>query len=482
MATNLSIPGIGSGLDVNSLVGQLVAVERRPIDLLTKQTSTLQAKLSAFGLLQSYTVNIHDSVARLAEASFWQKTAASSTDSGSVSVAASTSAANGSYSVEVQQLAQAQSLSSRSYADAGASVGTGTLRIEIGSWNADKTAFTASTPPSAIDVPVPLGEDTLESVRAKINAGNAGVSASIVKDANGSRLVIRSTATGVERSVRITATADAPAVAGAPSLNDLAYDPAHGAAGLTQTTAAQNAKAKINGVDIESASNTLSDVSDGLSLTISKVTTAGASVQVTVGLDTAAMKSAVGDFVKAYNDINRYLADQTKFDPQSKVGATLQGDRSTLSLQSQLRNAVQGTSGASASLRRLSDVGLEVQPDGSLKINDAKLAGAMQNMGELSKAFSASGDGNAANAGFAVKLKALTSALTDADGLVATRSKGLRDNIARNGKQVDVYDMRSQAYEARLLKQYSALDVKLNNLTNLNNYVAQQITTWNKSA
>jgi flagellar hook-associated protein 2 len=485
----LSSPGIGSGLDVSNIVPQLVAIERRPITLLAAQTTTLQAKLSAFGLLQSYTVNIQDAIAKLAKPSLWEQTSSTSSDATAVSVSASAAAGIGSYAVEVSQLAQSQSLASKTYADGLAPVGTGTLHIDFGAWNAGKTAFTAATPPSQIDIPVPIGEDSLESIKAKINSASADLSASIVKDSNGSRLVIRSTTTGVEHSIRITATADAPAVPGGPTLNDLVYDPEGDLVAdpqdlippaMTETAKAQNAKATFNGLAIESPSNTVADVSVGISLTLSKVTTAPVTLK--VGYDTAAMKSAINDFVTAYNAINKYVAEQTKYDPDKKVGATLQGDSSTLSLQGQLRAAIRGSNaGASPQFARLSDVGIQVQADGSLKVNDAKLAAAMTDMDEIAKAFTQVDTVNPSNSGFAVRLKSLTESLTNTGGLVSTRSQGLRASIARNDKQVGVFEARVAAFEERLLKQYSALDVTINKLSGLNAYVSQQIINWNKS-
>ena len=293
-------------------------------------------------------------------------------------------------------------------------------------------------------------------MKAKINAANAGLSASIVKDATGSRLVIRSTTTGQEHSVRITATADAPATPGGPTLDDLVYDPPNvtppALPPMTETAKAQNAKATLNGLAIESSNNTFSDVSDGLSITVAKVTTAP--VTLTVGLDTASMKSAINDFVNAYNAINKYIADQTKYDPDKKIAATLQGDRSTLSLQSQLRAMMSASnSGASSTYAHLSDVGIELQPDGSLKVNDSKLGAAMNsNMPELAKAFTAKDTLHASNSGFAVRLQALTQTLNNSDGLVATRSQGLRASIERNGKQATALEERVAAFQERLLQ------------------------------
>lgn len=481
MAT-ISSPGLGSGLDVNTIVDQLVAIERRPIDLLTTQKTELQSKLSAFGLLRSYTVNVEDAVARLADPALWQKTAATSSDSTSITASSNASALAGSYSVQVSQLAQAQSLASGAYTSNTAAVGTGTLKIELGSWGAGP-AFTPKVPASSVDIVIGVGEDSLEAVRTKINAANAGVSASIIKDASGSRLVIRSLATGAENAMRITATADTPVPAlptDPPSLASLVYDPAVPASSkLTQTLEAKDAQATINGLSVTSKNNTFADVIEGVTLTVAKVTTTA--VQIGVGSDTAAMKSAVNDFVKAYNDISKYLAEQTKYDPDTKTAGALQGDRATLSLQSQLRAALGQSSGASSVFRSLSDLGIELQRAGTLSVDDAKLSTALGNLTEVSKAFTNPASNGVGYTGLAVRLKSLTDSMTLTDGLVSTRSDGLRTSIKRADDQVAKYEQRIAATKARLLRQYSALDTRLSALTGLNSYVSQQITNWNKS-
>lgn len=475
---SISSPGLGSGLDVNGIVSQLVALERRPIELLTEQKTALQAKLSSFGLLQSYTVNVRDAVGRLAEASLWTQTKATTSDATAVTVGSNAAAVKGSYSVEVGVLAQAQGLASAAYTGATASVGSGTLHIELGSWDAGHTTFTPKTGSSMVDIAIPPGADSLEDVRAAINSANAGVTASIVRDATGSKLVLRSTATGEENAVRITATADAPALPGGPTLEALVFNPPSGLGTMTETLQAKNASAIINGLPISSASNTLSDVVEGLTLTLTKTTTAP--VTVGVGLDSAAMRTAVDNFVKAYNEINRYINDQTKYDPDSKVGGALQGDGTTRSLQGQLRGMLRTGSGASASFPRLSDIGLELQRDGSLKIDDGKFNAALADPEAVQAAFSADADGDA-NDGFAVRIKALTTLLTNSDGLVSTRTASLRASIERSSKQIARYEDRVAQTEARLLRQYSSLDTTLNQINGLNSFVTQQIALWNKS-
>ena len=481
MAT-ISSQGIGSGLDVASIVDQLVAIERRPIDLLTTQKTTLSSKLSAFGLLKSYTTNVQDAVAKLAQTSLWQKTSTATTDPSVATATSTASAAAGSYSIEVSQLAQSQSLASGSYAGTTSPVGTGTLKIELGSWGAGP-AFAPQAPPKSVDIVIGVGEDSLESVRSKINAANAGVSASIIKDSTGARLVIRSNDTGVENAMRITATADTalPVLpTDPPSLASLVYNPAVPASSkLSQTVEAKNAQATINGLAVTSKTNTFTDVIDGVTLNVGKVSTSA--VQLRIGSDTDSMKKAITDFVKAYNDINTYLSQQTKFDPDTETAGTLQGDRATLSLQSQLRTALTQASGASSTFRSLSDLGLEVQRSGSITVNDAKLTAALGNLTEVRKAFTNPASAGAFNTGLAVRMKSLTEAMNLTDGVLTTRSEGLRTSIKRADDQVARYELRVASTRARLLAQYGALDTKLSSLNNLNSYITQQITNWNKT-
>lgn len=478
MAT-ISSPGLGSGLDVNSIVSQLVALERRPITALQTQKTTLQSKLSSFGLLQSYTVNVHDAVARLARSDLWSRTKATTTEPTAVAVSSTAAAVSGNYSVEVSQLAQAQGLASAAFSSNTAPVGSGTLRIELGSWSAGHAAFTPKPDTTPIDIVIEPGSDSLEQVRAAINSADAGVTASIIRDASGARLVLRSSATGEENALRITATADAPTEPGGPTLDALVFDPPSGGGTMTETLAARNASAVINGLTISSASNTLTNVIEGMTLTLGRTTTAP--VQVGVGLDKDAMRTAIDDFIKAYNEINRYIAAQTKYDPDTKVAGTLQGDGATRSLHSQLRSMITLGSGASSSFARLSDIGIQIQRDGSLLLDAAKFDTAMANPTAVQQAFTNDVEGDA-NDGFAVRIRDLTALLTRSDGPISTRSEGLRSSIQRSDKQIERMEQRVAQTEARLLRQYSALDTSLSNLNGLNNFITQQVQLWNNQS
>src|SRR5262245_58292628 len=193
MAT-ISSPGVGSGLDVNSIVTQLVAIERQPIVKLQTQASSLQTKLSAFGKLQSDLSALRDAASALTSPSTWNQTTGTSSDSASVSVTTDATNKPGSYSVQVTKLAQAQSNVSQTYAATTDLVGEGTIHIELGTWGVGNT-FTPKAGATAVDISVGPPAKSLAEVRDMINAADAGITAAVLSDASGSRLVFRSTTT-----------------------------------------------------------------------------------------------------------------------------------------------------------------------------------------------------------------------------------------------------------------------------------------------
>lgn len=482
MAT-ISSAGIGSGLEVSTIVDKLVAIERTPIDTLQTKATAIQSKLSSFGLLSSYMTNLGDIAAKLAQPDFWTRTTAASSDAAAVAATATTaSAAAGSYSVAVSQLAQAQGLASQSYAAKTAAVGTGTLHIEIGSWNDSATAFTPDATKTAVDVVIGDDDNTLDAIRARINAAVAGVTASIVNDSSGARLVLRSSATGAASAVRITATDADGADTDAAGLSALAYDPPTATGRLTQTQAARDAQATVNGLAVTSATNSLDGVIDGVTLTLAKVT--ASAVDVTVAVDTEAQRSAVKSFAQAFSDINTYIAGQTKYDATTKKAAALQGDRATLTLQGTLRDLLQSRSSASSAYARLSDIGIEAQTDGSFIVNDTRLSAALAKPAELAKLFAAAASSSTSSSssasalspdGFAVRAKALATQLSGSDGLITTTTKSLRDGITRNSAEQTKLEARVALTKARITKQYSALDTTMSQISATNTQLTQSI-------
>ena len=479
MAT-ITSAGIGSGLDIESLISKLVAAERTPINQLATQTSKLQTQLSSFGKVQSALASLRDAAAKLTRPDTWGGSVAASSDASSVTVSATTSTGTASsVAVQVSRLATAQSLASKVLPASPAAVGQGSITIELGAWNADQSAFTAKGGVTAITVDIGNGEDQLSQIRDKINAARAGVVASIVTDSSGPRLVMRSSETGEANGFRVNVN-DADGNSGDDSgLSALAFDPTAGLNSMTQKLAGGNALAKLNGLDISSATNTLTGVVDGLNITLLKTTTND--VNLSIGPDKDGIKKAVTDFAAAYNAASQLLRDQTKYDSSNKTAGSLQGDSTAISLQSQLRGLVGASSSLGGSLTRLSDMGLEPGTDGLIKTTDTKLSAALGNLDSLKQLFMGMDTGNPDNNGIAQKIRSFGDLALGTDGRLTSRQAGLQTRISGNGKRGEELEARSALTEARLRARYTALDTQMAKLTGLSNYVTQQFSTSNRN-
>ncbi len=464
--TTISSPGIGSGLDVNSIITQLLAIERQPIVNLQTKATKIQAQISEYGKLQSLTSTFRDAASALTSTTTWGQTVGNSSNSAAVGIAVASGAAVGSYSVQVQSLAAAQSLASEVFSSSDETPGAGTLHIELGSWGTGQSTFTPKSGATAVDITI-AATDTLAQVRDKINAANAGVTAMVLNDGNGARLLMRSTATGSESAFRTS------------GMTALAFDPSSGSATMTQTQAAANAAATIDGLAISSQSNTLANLVDGITLTLGKVTTDP--VELTVVQDNEALKQAVQDFADAYNALSSLIAKQIKYDAGSKTAGPLQGDSSAVGLQRRLRTLMGSSASASSVFTRLSDVGLEMQRDGSVKVNSGKLDAALANLPELKKLFANNDIAVPANNGMARQFSDMAQAMLGIDGALTTRTEGLRKRIETNQSDQDRLELRLGQVEQRLRAQYTALDTTLGRLSGISSYVTQQMAMLNNS-
>ena len=455
----LSSAGLGSGLDVKSIVKAMVDAESQPLNDLQRLASQMQTKLSALGQVKSYVSAFRDAASALARPATWNAVSAVSNNTSAVSVSSTAGAATGAYSIEVTQLAKAQTLASRAFA-AAETLGAGTVTLQ-------KTAA-GSTP---VNIAIDAG-DTLAKVRDKINASDSGITAHIQTDATGSKLVLQSEKTGSAEGFKVS-------TSGGAGLADLAYDPAAATNAMTLAQAGTNALATVNNIAVDSASNTLTDVLEGVTLNLGSVTTSAATVTVT--RDTAAVKTAITAMVTAYNSLQNFLATQTKYDPATKTAATLQGDSAANGIRNQLREMMGASSTASGTYSRLSEVGFDLQKDGTVVVNDAKLTAALSNVSEVRKLFANSDAAVAGNNGVGVQLRKLADSMLGSDGVLTSRTNGIQSSMSYNSRRQAEMQTRIDKYEARVQAQYSALDTKMSELNSLSNYVTQQITQMNKS-
>ena len=488
---SISSAGLGSGLDVKSIISSLMAVESQPLTLLQNKAASVQTEISAVGQIQSLTSTLSDKAHALSSTTLWTQTTSSSADTTAVTADTSNgTAAPGDYSVSVQQMAQGQTVTSS--AAAGSTLSAGTISIQLGTYKSDgATPPTTTFDPASsakVDIPIGASETSLSAIRDKINAANAGVQASIITDANGSRLSLRSSSTGAANGFQITATETADDGNPATGLSALNFDGSSAATNsqMALNQSALNAKATVNGIDIESASNKLSNISDGLSLTLLRKT--DNPVDVTVSADTASMQKAITDFVSAYSALQSYISLQTKYDAGTAVSAgtsrtdgPLQGDPSIVGFQNQLRAIVTTQSTTSSMFGRLSDIGIAVQKDGTLSVaSSTKLTSALAHPDELSKLFTTYGTTNE-NTGIAVRFASLADKATGVDGSLYSRSAGLQGELSRNQQQQDDMQTHLDATQERLTAQYQALDTTMSKMTALSSYVSQQVALMQKS-
>jgi flagellar hook-associated protein 2 len=461
MAT-ITSTGVGSGLDINSIVTSLMAIEQRPLTLLQQRASSIQTKISAFGTLQSQIATLGDVATRLKTPATWGVMSADSSDSAKVSVTAGTSATAGAYSIAVTQLAQAQSLASSPILVADeADMGTGTLSISKG----------AGTPVSVV---ITDANKSLAGVRDAINSANAGVSASIVRDTAGARLVLKSTTSGADSAITVTAADGTGTPVTSPTgLGRLAYQasaPVGNGRNLVQTQAAQNAEYTVNGLSLSSSSNTITTALDGVTLTLKGVTTVP--VDVGVSVETFSLRKNVNDFVKAYNDLNKLLTDQTRADPNGKSNGVLQGDSTAVTLLTRLRETLRGSVTGLSGANSLNAAGLELQRDGSLKVNETKFAPLLADPKQLSALFSQAQQGtDASSRGFGVRFAAFSSALTDAATGIPTRTESLQQSIKYNQRQQETTQDRLTRIEARIRGQYQRLDTEMTRLNSQMSFI-----------
>ncbi|MHB1591891.1 MAG: flagellar filament capping protein FliD [Sulfuricella sp.] len=397
----LSSPGIGSNLDVNSIVSQLMQVESQPLTNLNNKEASYQAQLSAYGSIKGALSSFQSAVHGLSDVSKFRSFSATSSDSTVASVSTSSIAAPGSYAVNVSKLAQSQNLVAAGQVSTTAAIGSGastTLTFDFGAISGG--TFAAYDPVTGTGgtysgssfvsngagvktVSINASNNSLSGIRDAINSAKIGVTASIVNDGGTSpyRLVLSSNSVGKSNSIKISVSGDA-------SISSLlAHDPA-ATQNLKETVTAQNTEITVNGVFVSKASASVSDVIQGVTLNALKL----GATNVSVARDTASIVSAVNTFVTAFNTANKTLSDLSAYNATTKQGAILQGDSTLRSIQSQLRDVLNRPLIGDGAFSNLSQLGVSFQKDGTLAVDSVKLQSAIDNnFSDIAGVFAATG-------------------------------------------------------------------------------------------
>ena len=398
---SISSPGIGANLDVNSIVSQLLTIDKQPIAQLDAKTASFQAKLSGFGTLKGLLSQFQTTLKGLSDISKFQGIKTSIADTSIATASGSALATPGTYSLEVSKLAQAQKLNAAGQASATAAIGGGgttTLSFDFGTvsggtFNATTGTYGgagfASNGNGAKQVTIDGTNNSLAGIRDAINKAGVGVTATIVNDGSGTpyRLSLSGAATGSANSLKLSV-----APGGDPALTALLSNDPAGSQALQQTSAAQNAEFTLDGIAVSKSTNTVTDAVPGVTLTLAK-TNVGSPTNVSVARDATAVTASVNTFVKSFNDINQALKEAGSYNAATKTGSILNGESSVRVISTQIRSALAApVAGGASTFSLLSQIGVTVQKDGSLGTDSAKLQTAIStNFDDIAGLFGAVG-------------------------------------------------------------------------------------------
>jgi flagellar hook-associated protein 2 len=449
----LSSPGLGSGLDINNLVSQLVAAEKAPRQTqITRQQSSTVTSLTALAQFKGALSAFNTALSPLKTVEAFAARGATSSDNDIFTASATSSAAPGSYDIEVERLATAHQLSSTAFANgAGHVVGTGTLTISMGA--------------KTFSVAVDAEHNTLAQIRDAINLSaenNRSVSASIVNAADGAHLVLSASKAGTANAISISHEG------GDGGLSRLAYAPTN-TVNFIERAPAQDAIVYIAGFPHHSATNAVTTAIDGVTIDLKKADD-GEVYKLTIANDEVAVTTRARKFVDEFNALAAKMAELRSFEPTTRKAGPLLGDALLRAVESELRsnltNPVQGQQG---SYQTLASIGITTQKDGKLALDATKFGAALSaDFDGVAKLF---GSEN----GVATRLSKALDARLLADSEINTRTKRLNEKSVALQKDQATLETRMLKVEQRYRAQFTALDSLLSNMQSTSNYLTQQL-------
>lgn len=458
--------GSGSGIDTVSLVKQLVEAQfAAKTAQFQKRDNALTAQISGVSSLKSAISGFSSALTSLVRGGALSTSPTSgNTAVAKLSTLPGATVSNLSASLEVVQLAKPQSAATGVIADRTAAIGTGSFSLTFGAAtvaNGAMTGFTAG-PGAPVNITIDAAHQSLDGIAAAINAQPVGVTASVVSDTGGARLVLKS-ATGASQAF----TLESPD----PGLSDLTVGV--GAAGTSIGSVAQDAIVKLDGIELHRASNSISNLIDNVKL---ELTGAGATT-----LGTSAPASAIGqavnDFVTTYNQVLAVLKEQTDL----KTGA-LRSDPAAQTLLRALARlpSIVLAAGDGSAPRTLAEVGVATNRDGTLRVDPARLASTLNNYPAAVETMFRDGTGASGN-GLGAALAAISAAATGGTtGLGASESRytEAKSDLAEVAEKATI---EAEQVRTRLTAQFAAMDARVAAYKSTQTFLENQIKAWNKS-
>ncbi|NLY14214.1 MAG: flagellar filament capping protein FliD [Gammaproteobacteria bacterium] len=454
------IPGIGSGLDIKNIVKAMVDAEVAPkASQLNRLEKTAETKLSALGQLQSALSTFQSAMKDLNKPELFDKRTANSSNSAVLSATADKTALSGTYRVEVKNLATSSKVSTAALDKDFTATSAGTLTVKLGANDAKA-------------VTVDIGKDsTLVEIRDALNEQlkDKGVTANIINNPSTgqSQIVLSGKETGAGHDIIVEGTGGVAGLSVDSSVKSV-----NGAAGYLEQ--AVNASFTIDGLELESPSNTIKNAIPDVSFTLKGKTEEDKPLTVTVGQDTKGVKDQLKKFVDSYNEfmsVSRKLTSVTKVgDDKAPVVGGLVGDSTVRNLVNGMRSELSNMAGDNGdALRVLADLGITTQKDGSLKIDDKKLDAVLESN------FDAVGQFFAGDKGLMSRMDSRISGFAGKEGIIGTRQQSLNATRSDITKQKEKLTMRADQIEARLLKQFNAMDALVGQLNTTSQQLLQSL-------
>lgn len=450
--------GVGSGLDINSLVSQLVSAENssRSAPILRRETAAT-TKISALGTLKGALGAFKGALTPLRNLDVFSARKATSADTTRFTATADSTAAAGSYDIEVKNLASAHRLASNAYVGGSTTaIGYGSLAISVGD--------------ESFNVDIAQDGNTLEDIRDAINNApdNKGVQATLLTGTEGTRLILTSRKTGAEHAIKIVSSG------GDGGLAALDYDPS-GTLNMVEKDQAKDASVMISGFPVSSSTNVIDDAVEGVTINLLKAEV-GVKTTLNISFDSASVTTRIQSFVTEYNNMQSALAKLGSYDAESKSAGPLLGDSLLRGIEQDMRRGLTNpVTGLTGEYKVLASIGITTTASGALELDQTKLTKALDSDPDAVAQLFGSEDGVAARLFAQVDTRLASGSDLD------SRNASLKRDLDQIADDKEALALRMEQIEARYRKQFTALDSLLSQLQTTSSYLAQQLANVPKA-
>ncbi|PTV96836.1 flagellar hook-associated protein 2 [Halanaerobium saccharolyticum] len=459
--SDLSLGGLATGMDTQSIINQLVQLEQRPIYNYQQEISELEKTKDAWRDINSRLDKLENKTTDLKLSATYNSKNANSSNEDVVVATASNSSIEANYDITVRSTAKAQRIFGSKLADNYTASVDDTITI-----NGTNIAISSS--------------DTLNDISNKINDSEAGVKASIVDN----RLVLEASKTGVDNALKDTTDTGGPTISDNNGiLEDLGVLNASGEI-VNEPQQASDAEIEINGISgIISSNNEFSDSVEGLTFNIDPEAVVDSNATISVVKDTDKATKAVQAFVDQYNSVMSFIDTKNSYDSGTKESGILQGDGTAMRLQMRLREVVNSKIKDTGDYQTLNSIGIEIDRDGVMSLDSTKLTEALENTPEeVTNLFQAESDVNGYD-GMAVKMdSSLDQILQSNTGLIPRRMDFFDARIDTLNEDIENIQRRVDMTRERYVEQFSAMEEAISEMQSQQSWMMSQLSSMGGSS